>query len=77
MFQGEIFKSHYVFGDFVLLAFRKEVCGAPVSFNATIVRTILNYFFKSDPAEYDYRVGRIDCVRLNRCPEQNQECLIE
>lgn len=53
--EGEIFRSYYCFGDFVLLAFRKEIYGAP-----------------DVPPEYDYRVGRIDCVRLNKCPEQNQ-----
>jgi len=53
--EGEIFRSHYVFGDFLLLAFRKQVDGEP-----------------SNPPEYDYRVGRIDCVRLNKCPTQNQ-----
>jgi len=56
--EGKIFRSYYVFGDFVLLAFRKEVDGAP-----------------SIPPEYDYRLGRIDCVRLNKCPLQNQELL--
>ena len=74
MIKGEIFRSHYVFGDFLLLAFRKQVDGEPVSFCAGIVRSI-NTFFKSNPPEYDYRVGRIDCVRLNKCPTQNQELL--
>ena len=35
MIIGKIFRSYYVFGDFVLLAFRKEVDGAPVSFYPT------------------------------------------
>jgi len=53
--EGEIFRSFYCFGNFVLLAFRKETSDA-----------------KDVPPEYDYRVGRIDCVRLNKCPKQNQ-----
>ena len=48
---GKIFRSYYVFGDFVLLAFRKEVDGAPVSFYPTIVRSIITFFL-----EYPTRV---------------------
>jgi len=69
---GQVFESPYIFGDFVLIALAKPNPNEQNPNGDETSNQDNGMDVDDSPQEFYYFMARIDCVRLNRCPHQDQ-----